>query len=326
MPSLPAFMSAAVDRAAHLRHAPTLPLRGDELVFVVDQTGVLVDSTADTPRLALRPASTVPDDLLTHLAFHGLDEAGARLFSLDVTGFGTAAAEALAQAAATAPLLSHWQGAAALDLRSAAAALSARDAGLAAHARALSWFHRTHRFCGRCGAPTQAVEAGNARRCTGTDPITGEPCGHTVYPRNDAAVIVLVHKGDMCLLGRGHRLPPGVFSTLAGFVEAAETLEDCVHRELMEEVGVRVARPVYQASQPWPFPQSLMVGFTAEALDPAEDSTLRIDHEEIDAAHWYHRSQVLTALAGSPEAVVQVPTTISIAHWLIRRWAEGQIG
>lgn len=322
MPSLPAFMSAAVNRAAHLRHQPTLPLLGGDMVFVVDQTGVLVDAGGADPKLALRPANALPADLLTQLAFHGLDEAGARLFSLDVTAFSQAAAEA----AAGSPLLASWQGAAALDLRSAAATLSERDAGLAAHARALSWFHRTHRFCGRCGAPTEPVEAGNARRCTGHDAATGEPCGHTVYPRNDAAVIVLVHKGDMCLLGRSHRLPAGVFSTLAGFVEAAETLEDCVHRELMEEVGVRVARPVYQASQPWPFPQSLMVGFTAEALDPAEDSALTIDPEEIDAAHWYHRRDIQAALAGDHDAPVKVPTTISIAHWLIREWAAGNIG
>src|SRR5690606_14980610 len=122
----------------------------------------------------------------------------------------------------------------------------------------LAYWHARHRFCGVCGAPTVCQQGGHQRRCTG--------CGAVHFPRTDPAVIVLVTRGERCLLGRSARFPHGMYSTLAGFVEPGESLEETVAREVFEEAGVRVGPPRYRSSQPWPFPASLMVGFRAEAL------------------------------------------------------------
>ena len=142
-----------------------------------------------------------------------------------------------------------------LGLRAAAAALRAEDAGLAAHAAALLNWHRRHRYCAVCGGPTAVAEGGIVRRC--------ERCGAQHHPRTDPVVIMLVTDGDRVLLGRQRAWPAGRYSALAGFVEPGESLEEAVAREVREEAGVEVGPPVYLASQPWPFPTSLMLGFTA---------------------------------------------------------------
>lgn len=200
-------------------------------------------------------------------------------------------------------------GAESADLRTVGLTLPADQAGLAAYARALTWFHAQHRHCGVCGKPTMAAEAGHARTCQDPD------CATTVYPRSDPAVICLVHDGgDRCLLGRAPRFPEGMFSTLAGFVEAGESLETCLKREVREEVGVDLADITYLASQPWPLPQSLMVGFHARAVTEA----IALDDEEIAEARWFTRAEVEAAIAGQAEFTV--PPPISIARWLIERW------
>jgi len=204
----------------------------------------------------------------------------------------------------------------ALDLRSAAMLLAEEEAGLGAFARALGWFHRRHRFCGVCGQPTLAAEAGHARVC-------GDPaCGATVYPRNDPAVIVLIHDGgERCLLGRSARFAPGMYSTLAGFVEAGESLESCLMREVREEAGVELAEITYRHSQPWPMPQSLMVGFHARAatfdIDP--------DPEEMEDVRWFERDWILDQVANPrpEEGAFRLSPKISIARRLIDEWLEG---
>ncbi|MEO1018627.1 MAG: NAD(+) diphosphatase, partial [Pseudomonadota bacterium] len=165
----------------------------------------------------------------------------------------------------------------AVDLREHGPSLPADQAGLLAYARALVHWHGTHRFCGHCGSATRVIQGGHARLCT--------QCARQVFPRTDPAVIVLVLSGRRCLMARSARFLPGMYSTLAGFVEPGESLEMTVRREVFEEVGVRLDDLSYRSSQPWPFPQSLMICFHAEAAS----TEIRIDEDELEDAGWYSR-------------------------------------
>ncbi len=190
------------------------------------------------------------------------------------------------------------------DVRTVSPGLSAEEAGLAAYGRGLAYWHATHGFCSRCGGPTILAEAGHARHCDG--------CGQMAFPRTDPAVIVLVASGDWCLLGRSPRFPEGMYSTLAGFVEPGESLEDTVRREMLEEAGVTIIDMRYRSSQPWPFPASLMLGFEATAAA----RTLTIDPEELADARWFHRDE----LADPERRPVRLPGSDSIARYLIESW------
>jgi NAD+ diphosphatase len=192
-------------------------------------------------------------------------------------------------------------------LREAGPLLSNRDAGLLTHAIALANFHDTHHFCPNCGEPSEPVSSGHARRCTveGTDE----------FPRVDPAMIVLVtDPADRCLLARNAAWPPTRVSILAGFVEAGESAEQAVVREVGEEVGIVVDRVRYLGSQPWPMPQSLMLGFRAEA---AAGQDLRTDDDEITEAHWFSRAELGAAIANG---TIRLPAPVSIAHQIIRSW------
>ncbi len=192
------------------------------------------------------------------------------------------------------------------DLRQFGPNLPAAEAGLLAYARALVHWHTTHRFCGHCGSPTKVIQGGHARICT--------VCERQVFPRTDPAVIVLVLSGRRCLMARSPRFLEGMYSTLAGFVEPGESLEMTLRREVHEEVGVRIANLSYRSSQPWPFPQSLMLGFRAKALN--ED--LKLDPEEIEDALWVDkdlmRDDVLRPF--------KLPRADSIARFLIEEWLD----
>ncbi|MEO1335111.1 MAG: NAD(+) diphosphatase, partial [Myxococcota bacterium] len=143
-----------------------------------------------------------------------------------------------------------------LDLRQVGPALVKDDAAILGYARSMIYWHQKHRFCGVCGHPTEPMEAGHKRLCT------NDACRTEHFPRTDAAMIVVVHDGaDRCLLARSPRFPPNMFSALAGFLEPGESLEDCVTREVFEEVGLQVTDVRYHSSQPWPFPRSIMIGF-----------------------------------------------------------------
>ncbi|EMD82938.1 NAD(+) diphosphatase [Pacificimonas flava] len=198
------------------------------------------------------------------------------------------------------------------DARAAAMHLPAGDGAVLAQARSLIDWHGRHRFCGGCGAPTEARKAGYARQCTG--------CGLEHFPRTDPVVIMLALHGEgagqRALLGRQGRFPPGFMSALAGFVEHGESLEEAVRRELFEETGVRTHRVAYVASQPWPFPYSLMMGAFAEA--PSDQ--IKVDGEEIVEARWFTRDEIAAALAGEGE--LQVPPPMAIAHTLLKTWIE----
>ena len=191
-----------------------------------------------------------------------------------------------------------------LELRSVGPSLPAAEAGLLAFARALAHWRLRHRYCGACGGAMLTLQAGHCRRC--------EACGFDTFPRTDPAVICLVTSGEHCLLGRSRHFPDGMYSTLAGFVEPGESLEQTVVREIEEEVGIRVEAVRYQSSQPWPFPQSLMLGFRAAAplVEPV------IDPAELEDARWLHKSELL-----DPERrPVRLPTADSIARFLIEDW------
>jgi len=193
------------------------------------------------------------------------------------------------------------------DLRSVGAVIPRDDGALLAYARGLIHWHSRHRFCGVCGHGTVSEEAGHQRRCGNPD------CGAVHFPRTDPAVIMLIHDGDRIILGRQSQWPPGMNSVLAGFVEPGESLEEAVAREVMEEVGIAVADVRYQSSQPWPFPSSIMLGFTARALN----RDIRLSPDEIESARWYSREE----LRRSPEnETFRLPRRDSIARRLVDDW------
>ena len=205
------------------------------------------------------------------------------------------------------------------DLWRAGPSIDARGAALMAYARGMLYWHRENRFCGRCGHATESREGGRRRRCMDAD------CGRNTFPRIDPAVITLVEyrpedgRPPMCLLGNHHRPPPNVFSTLSGFTEPGESLEETVAREVFEEVGVRVSAANYQASQPWPFPSSLMLGFRARA----ETTSIEVNPEELVEARWFTADEVLGfGEWGDESAPYALPRRDSIARFLVDSWVS----
>lgn len=225
-------------------------------------------------------------------AFLGLWQ-GRAIFAVDVS----AAEDPL-------PLLPEGLGTF-VDLRAVAGLLPAGDASLLAHARGLMHWRTRNRFCGVCGGPCAPRSAGNALHCT--------VCNTQHFPRTDPAVIMLVVNGDSCLLGHSHRFPRAtMYSTLAGFVEPGESLEEAVAREVEEETSVKVREVRYHSSQPWPFPCSIMLGFYAEA----ETTAIRIDPVELKDARWFTRDD----LRHAQERGFALPRVDSIARRLIEDW------
>src|SRR5277367_1487051 len=191
------------------------------------------------------------------------------------------------------------------DLRLVAALLPIDHAGLLGYARALISWRRRHRFCGLCGAKTVSAKSGHVLVCS--DPS----CRHEQFPRIDPAIIVLVDDGERALLGRQASWPVGRYSTIAGFVEPGESLEDAVAREVFEETGIEVDTIEYHSSQPWPFPASLMLGFTAHALT----TQIQRRDDELEDAQWFTRADLAS---GRPI----VPPNVSISFRLIENWFD----
>jgi NAD+ diphosphatase len=196
------------------------------------------------------------------------------------------------------------------DLRRVGPLLPRTEGALLAYARGIAYWHERHRFCGVCGAPTRSEEGGHVRRCT------NGACEATHFPRTDPAVIMLVHDGERCLLGRKAEWPKGMHSTLAGFVEPGESLEEAVAREVFEETGIEVEEVTYHSSQPWPFPASLMLGFHARA----RTRTITIDADELEHAAWYERADLL---AREDDDTLRLPRRDSIARRLVEDWLRG---
>ena len=196
-----------------------------------------------------------------------------------------------------------------IDLRLTGATLDSAEAGLLAYARALVYWRSRHRHCGACGAPAKAAEGGQVMVCT------NDVCGQQSFPRLDPAIIVLVSNGEQALLGRQATWPAGRYSTLAGFVEPGESLEDAVVREVAEEANVAVREVRYHSSQPWPFPSSLMIGFEAGA---APGST-PVAGDELEDARWVSRDDIA-------RGEIRVPPLGSISFRLIEAWYDGEPG
>jgi NAD+ diphosphatase len=186
--------------------------------------------------------------------------------------------------------------------------LSAAEAPIFAAAVSLASWHRRHGFCANCGAPSAPVRGGWSRQCGA--------CGAEHYPRVDPVVIMLAEKDGRVLLGRQPRFPPRRYSALAGFVEVGESLEAAVTRELFEEAGVRATDVRYVASQPWPFPSSLMIA----CLSSTADEKIVIDTTELEDARWFSRAEVEAAMAGAPDASFVAPPPFAIAHSLLAHW------
>jgi len=242
--------------------------------------------------------SIAGDDAIS--IFLGLDGDRA-IFALDVSDAG--------EPAKTGPLagLGHFR-----DARTAASMVSIKDAALIAQAKAMIDWHQRHGFCPRCGAPTKLMDAGYRRLCG--------KCNAEHFPRVDPVVIMLAIEGEACLVGRGKLFPAGMFSALAGFVEPGETIEEAVRRELMEEASVKVGEVTYYATQPWPFPSSLMIGCFAKA----ENREVKADENELAEVRWIERRVARELIEGKQVDGLRVPPPIAIAHHLIRTWALGE--
>jgi NAD+ diphosphatase len=246
------------------------------------------------PRALMLPGAHIDAVRADHpWSFLGLGETGA-LFAIDLS--------VVDDPAALVPAAGQFA-----DLRSVAGLLPPGEAAVLAHARGMMHWRQRNRFCANCGHPTEARHAGNATHCPA--------CDTPHFPRTDPAVIMLVTRGDMALLGHSQRFPLAtMYSTLAGFVEPGESLEEAVAREVLEETGVRVGEVSYHSSQPWPFPASVMLGFYAEALS----EEIVLDRTELEDARWFSRRQVR-----DPEAHgFTVPRSDSIARRLIDDWLD----
>jgi NAD+ diphosphatase len=278
LPPEPFFSGAGLDRADALRGdaAVIAALAGHSAARELAWSGGLPELTADG-RLAWQPVTT-PE------LFLGLDGESPRFSPIhDAEGAPWAAF----------PLL---------------AILTDGDAPLFAAALSLSRWHTRHRFCANCGHSTDLVRGGWSRRCPS--------CSAEHFPRVDPVVIMIAEHDGELLLGRQPHYPPDRYSALAGFVEVGESLEDAVRRELHEEAGIAVRDVRYVASQPWPFPSSLMIGCSARA----EGRELTIDHTELDDARWFSRDAIAAALAGAPDAAFRPPPKAAIARTLLERW------
>lgn len=195
------------------------------------------------------------------------------------------------------------------DLKRMGPLLDHGEGALLAYARAMVHWHRRNRFCGDCGSSTKSVEGGHKRVCVNPQ------CLQQHFPRTDPAIIVLVTQGDNCLLGRQPIWAKGFYSTIAGFVEPGESLEHAVIREVFEETSVQISRVHYHSSQPWPFPGSIMLGFTAEA----GSQSIHLGDNELEDARWFSREELAAALIGG---ILQLPSSFSIAYRLIEDWFE----
>jgi NAD+ diphosphatase len=201
-----------------------------------------------------------------------------------------------------------------VDLRTVAVSnlVPPAEAAILAEAKALLYWHARHRFCANCGAPSVPASAGWRRDCPS--------CKAQHFPRTDPVVIMLAVDGDHCLLGRQARFPKGMYSALAGFLEPGETIEEAVRREIHEEAGIACGEVAFFASQPWPFPASLMIGCFVNAAS----RDIHVDGLELEDARWFSRDEVQAMLEGRHPSGLLAPTPMAIAHHLLKQWAVGE--
>lgn len=309
------FGGSGLDRAAGVRRRPA------DLARLLEDGGRVLPVWRGKPLFAGAEAGWLPSGHPALAAaegppvFLGLD-AGVARFAADISAWEPDAAEtpetgtffdATEQHHPALPRECRFA-----ELRGVMAVLPARDAELAATAKAIFGWHRSHRFCSACGAPSEVVEAGWHRRCPA--------CGADHFPRTDPVVIMLVTRGERTLLGRSPGWPEGMYSCLAGFMEPGETIEAAVRREVGEETGVEVGPVRYLASQPWPWPSSLMLGCEGRALSEA----ITLDPRELEDARWVTRAEVAAALAGTHPSIRR-PRNGSIAGFLLTNWIADRL-
>lgn len=313
------FGTSGLDRAAAMRQnsdhlqaalregAPVLPIwRGKPLVEGTPEAGDL--------RLAFR---TMTDAVLAKSdeapVLLGLSDDGETpVFALDISAWtpkslDEAAVDTFLDPSVQIHPAERISKAGFRELRAMMTHLTRREAEIAATARAIATWHSTHQFCAKCGAKSTAAQAGWQRDCAA--------CDAKHFPRTDPVVIMLITRGDSVLVGRSPGWPEGMYSLLAGFVEPGETIEAAVRREVFEESGIHVGRVDYLASQPWPFPASLMFGCRGEALSHEID----IDPDEIEDATWVTRAQMLEVFAGNDPTMLPARKG-AIAHFLLHHW------
>lgn len=291
--------SGSLEREAH-RRADTAWLRqqllnSPQFIFLWKGSNLFGQTPEKRPlSIEVPEAVNVPDPI-----FLGILGTGVALFAADLSKSATEE-DALAVFGLNTGLARF------VHLRQSDGFLSAEERALLFYAKAMTHWHQEQRFCSRCGSPTVPEEAGHVMACT------NPACAKKQFPRTDPATIMLVHSGDQCLLGRQAAWPKGIYSTLAGFVEAGEKLEDAVFREVKEESGIEVRAIRYFGSQPWPFPQSLMLGFYAEA--ETKTVTVGVELEEVRWFNLPEAKEVLGRLEG------RFPHLDTIARRLIRHW------
>ena len=264
----------------------------------------LVPMDHDVPRRG-------PDGVIKTPVLLGLSDEGAPVFAMDISGW---AAEGLDLSGVDDFVDRSEQqhpdlpgGYVFAELRRIMTRLSPRDAETAATAKAVIGWHETHKYCARCGEKSEISQAGWQRSCPA--------CGGQHFPRTDPVVIMLITHGNSVLMGRSPGWPEGMYSLLAGFVEPGETLEAAVRREVMEEAGVYVGEVRYLASQPWPFPASLMFGCAGEALS----TDIQIDPVEIEDAIWVSRTEMMQVFGGDHPKLLPARKG-AIAHFLLQHW------
>ena len=307
------FGRSVLDRAAHLRkNIGPIAAREDARTMVIWRGKPLVSEDAvvlvpmDHPMLM--EAVRAP-------LFLGLDN-GAPVFATDISPWDAPDADETAMLQFFDPSRNYHdaapEGSSFAELRGVMTLLSPDDANRAATARAIFAWHDSHRFCAKCGHPSEIAMAGWQRDCPA--------CGAHHFPRTDPVVIVLALHGNSVLVGRSPHWPEGMFSLLAGFLEPGEGIEAASRREVFEESGIRLGEVRYLASQPWPFPTSLMFG----TLGIAENTDITLDPEELEAARWVSREEMVMALAGeNPDLRPARPG--SIARFLIDAWVRGEL-
>jgi NAD+ diphosphatase len=298
----PAFVTHILDRAAHLRSddAKLLALQGhrEARAYVVHRDSLVVKQTAQGPRALLTIDEALQLGANSGTIFLGLRD-GAAVFGM---GISAEAAEKLLTRS----------DAAVMELRGMAMQGIVPPDQLSAIAMAKSMvnWHQRHGYCANCGTRSLMQEGGWKRECPN--------CKAEHFPRTDPVVIMLVASGDKCLLGRQKQFMPGMYSCLAGFVEAAETIEDAVRREIFEESGIRCTDVTYYMTQPWPYPSSLMIGCSARAT--SED--IVVDRSELEDARWFDRAEASLMLKREhPDGLVG-PHPFAIAHHLLGRWLQ----
>ena len=307
------FGGSSLDRAAHLRgQADQLAASEAARAIVLWRGKILVDGTNQVLRVAM--TSQILQDAARDMIFLGLEDA-APVFAADISAWAPAGFDP----AAPVDFFDNTQqqhpaiaDAGFADIKSVMVQMTPRDAELAATAKAVMEWHRSHGFCSFCGQRSQMAMGGWQRNC--------DACGRHHFPRTDPVVIMLITRGNAVLMGRSPGWPAGMYSLLAGFIEPGETMEAAVRREVFEEAGVRVGAVSYLASQPWPFPASLMFGCQGDAVS----DQITVDPAEIEDALWVSREEMADVFAGQ-HPLINPTRKGAIANFLLENWLSDRL-